>query len=44
MFSATVVSKRIVSWVTRPIWRLSDESVASRRSTPSKETRPAVGA
>ena len=43
MFSRTLVSKSTVSCVTRPIWRRSDRSVASRRSTPSNVTRPSSG-
>ena len=36
MLSRTVVSKRIVSWVTIEICRRSEASVTSRTSTPSK--------
>ena len=43
MFARTVVSNRIVSWVTSPIWWRSVFSVTSRRSTPSNVMRPRVG-
>lgn len=35
MFSAIVPSKRMVSWVTIPIWERRLSNVSARKSTPS---------
>ena len=43
MFSRIVVSKRMLSWKTTPIWPASEATVASARSRPSKRTAPRVG-